>query len=428
MKLTPLACHHAPLMAFAGHIGVGHVNSHLGFVQDDATGLATLLTLLLRACPLDMTVTGIHTDDGELSVCLACGGRGKATLSDGFSPFEAELLQRTVGLCDLSSQSLATRVLGRIRGQGMDRLGAVLTLAHARALLDALRCHWPAGVRHAADDVPGSCGEFLGGMLSLEGMPCAWLLTINASPDGSGPVEDSEGILPVGSKGRIMRELGMDHIPCIVLESKAYSPGTSDALEGNVPWIRWNRDSDNPAVGRCLAEAARQCRTEAVVNDGAYPRRPADLDTAGRALGERIARLGQDYAAARTSAQKVALASELARILEREIGGTSFMSQSIHSLAGGGGLWPGQSAVLSLLAGATEYRRLKAVITERQELELLADISLTAAVLLRERLPEAQAFIRERTLRPDPAGLLAQLTFPCPDETSGPAAADPFKG
>ena len=36
----------------------------------------------------------------------------------------------------------------------MDKRGAVLILAHARALLDAIRRHWPAGVRHITDDIP----------------------------------------------------------------------------------------------------------------------------------------------------------------------------------------------------------------------------------------------------------------------------------
>ena len=79
------------------------------------------------------------------------------------------------------------------------------------------------------------------------------------------------------------------------------------------------------------------------------------------------------------------------------------MSQAVHATAAGGGLWPGQAAMLSLLASREEYRSLKVLITTRQELELLADIALTAAVLLRERLSEAAAFIRART----PAGTRA---------------------
>ena len=412
MKLSPLPCDHKAVLAFAGHIGVGHVNSHQGFVQDDAAGFATLLALLLRACPLDPTVTDIRTDQDRLTVSLACGGQGQASLSGGFSPFEADLLQRGRGLCELSSQTLATKVLGRIRGQGMDKMGAVLILAHARALLDAVRRYWPAGVLHATDDIPGSCGEFLGGMLSLEGTACAWMLTINASPDGSGPVEDSEGIMPVGGKGRLMRELGMCRIPCIVLESKAYSPGDSDSLATSHPWIRWNQDSDNPIVGQCLTEAARQCHAQAIVNDRAYPRRPGDLDRASPALGEKISKLGQEYARARTSAQKVALAAALADILEQEIGGTSFMSQAVHSVAAGGGLWPGQAAMLSLLASRHEYESLKVLITSRQELELLADIALAAAILLRDRLPEASSFIQARSPQPEPERLLHELCLP----------------
>lgn len=98
MKLFSLPCDHKADLAFAGHIGVGHANSHQGFVQDDATGFATLLALLLRVCPLDLTVTAVRTDEDKLTVSLACGGQGQASLSGGFSPFETDLLQRGTGL------------------------------------------------------------------------------------------------------------------------------------------------------------------------------------------------------------------------------------------------------------------------------------------------------------------------------------------
>ena len=88
MKLSPLPCDHKTVLAFAGHIGVGHVNSHQGFVQDDAAGFATLLALLLRACPLDPTVTDIRTDQDRLTVSLACGGRGRLPCPAGSRPLK----------------------------------------------------------------------------------------------------------------------------------------------------------------------------------------------------------------------------------------------------------------------------------------------------------------------------------------------------
>lgn len=113
-----------------------------------------------------------------------------------------------------------------------------------------------------------------------------------------------------------------------------------------------------------------------------------------------------------TQIMKVALAAALADILEQEIGGTSFMSQAVHSVAAGGGLWPGQAAMLSLLASRHEYESLKVLITSRQELELLADIALAAAILLRDRLPEASSFIQARSPQPEPERLLHELCLP----------------
>ena len=52
------------------------------------------------------------------------------------------------------------------------------------------------------------------------------------------------------------------------------------------------------------------------------------------------------------------------------------------------------------------------LITSRQELELLADIALAAAILLRDRLPEASSFIQVRSPQPEPERLLHELCLP----------------
>ena len=406
MSLIPVPLQEQAHLGIAGHIGVGHACSHQGFVQDDAAGFAALVALLSRLCSMDMTVDRIRMDEGRLGIRLLCGGEGTAALNTGCSLSEWDVLQRAEGMCEFSSQTLATRVLGRVRGQGVDRLAAVLTLAHARAMLDAVRRHWPEATLHAQDDVPGSCGEFLGGKLRLGQAVCGWLLTINASPDGTGPVEDSEGIVPTGSKGRLLRELGLLRAPVIVLESRAFCPGVSDDLAVGAPWIRWNNQHDNPVVGECLAQAAQGLGLNAVVCATAYARREGEMAQAVRAIGQKICRLGARYARAQTSAEKVSLAAELADILAHDLGGTTFMSNGLHALVAGGGLWPGQAAVLSLLTSRREYEAAGEVVTNRQELFLMADIVLAAIPLLFGRLAEARACIEERTPEASPDQLL----------------------
>lgn len=400
--------HHAsggdtmPCAAIAGHIGVGHADSHMGLVQDDAVGFSVLVSVLMRVCPMDLTVEQVSVNHGEVKVVLCGGGQGRASFSGRVSAFEKNLLSSAEGLCELSSQTLATRVLGRTAGQGVGRLSSVFSLAHARAVLDTVQKMWPGRTIHAADDTPGSCGEFLGGTLPLGPHVYGWLLTINASAEGTGPVEDSEGIVPIGNKGRLMQELGMASAPFIVLESKACCPGVSDGLASATPWIRWNNDVDNPVVGECLVRAARQLGHEPRIHDTAYVRRKGEMQEAAARMGKRICQLGQAYAEAASSMVKVRIAGELADLLAHEVGGTSFMSSCVHDIAGGGGLWPGQAAVLSMLAGRREYEEMGTIVTSYEEIHTLADICMAALPMIAERLPEAQKFIEAR--RPDMDG------------------------
>ena len=276
-------------------------------------------------------------------------------------------------------------------------------------MLNAIQNVWPEKTLHVADDTPGSCGEFLGGTLQLGKYVYGWLLTINAAAEGLGPVEDSEGIVPIGNKGRLMQELGIASAPFIVLESKAYSPGPSDSLVSTTPWIRWNNDIDNPVVGDCLVRAARQLGYEPQIHATAYARRKGEMQEATGHMGKKICQLGQAYAKAASSMTKVRIAGELADLLVHEVGGTSFMSNCIHEVAGGGGLWPGQAAVLSMLVSHHEYEKVGTIITGNKDISVLADICMTALQMLAERIPEAQRFINQRMPSIGSVDLLQQV-------------------
>ena len=45
-----------------GHVGVGHVHSHSGFVQDDSVGFAVAAGLLQRAMPVDTAIACAEAD------------------------------------------------------------------------------------------------------------------------------------------------------------------------------------------------------------------------------------------------------------------------------------------------------------------------------------------------------------------------------
>lgn len=395
-----------PCAAIAGHIGVGHANSHMGLVQDDAVGFSALVSILMRVRPTDMTVTQVLVDNGEVEVILRGGGRGQASCLERVSSFEKTLLRNAEGMCELSSQTLASRVFGRVVGQGVGKLSSVLALAHARAMLREIQRIWPEETLYAADDTPGGCGEFLGGMLRLGENVYGWILTINASANGLGPVEDSEGLVPIGNKGRLMDHLGMTTVPCIVLESKAYSPELSGDLVSTTPWIRWNNEVDNPVVGACLIQAAEQLGYHPQHTATAYARRKGEMREATRRMGQRISQLGQAYSEATSAAVKVRIAGELADLLTHEVGGTSFMSDHVHEIAGGGGLWPGKAAVLSLLASGHEYAETGIIAASAKDIAILADICITALSILAGRLPEALKYVDERMPNMDHDALL----------------------
>ena len=40
------------ILGVSGHVGVGHVHSHSGFVQDDSAGLAVAARILKQALPV----------------------------------------------------------------------------------------------------------------------------------------------------------------------------------------------------------------------------------------------------------------------------------------------------------------------------------------------------------------------------------------
>ena len=396
MRLKPSSAPRG-VLGIAGHAGIGHAFSHSGFYQEDSGGFAVLMTLLGRTCPMDITISSVEIGaDEEVVVTTKGGGRGAASARHGFSPYERQMMQRAVGMRCAAPQTLASRIFGRVYGQGAGTQACAFSLAVAEAMLDTVRLNWPYRTLSAPDNLPGCCGSFLGGVMELEGFPVSWLLTINASCGGIGPNEDSEGCVPVGNKAAIMQELGMASIPLLVLEGKAHVPSQQPPLQENALFIRWNDGFDNPVAGQCCVRAAEESGFPVCVLPNTYPRASSSLREECRNLGERIIRLGQEYGQAKTAFQKVELMAELADICSRDAGGSIFMSEGIHRFAGNGGLWPGLGAMLSMVVTRKEAEEWKTLRFTDEELDLLTDVLLKAAVYLYERREEALVFVSER--------------------------------
>ncbi|WP_027186839.1 hypothetical protein [Desulfovibrio cuneatus] len=395
----------APKAALAGHIGVGHAYSHSGFVQEDSVGFAALLHILQRACPMNFTVTKVDGEGDTVRVHTAQGGVGEGTALRGFTPFERDMMQRAVGQVCLAPQTAAVRIFGRIYGQGVCEPAAAFSLALAKAYVHTVQLAWPEATLHAPEDVAGGCGEFLGGNMSVHNEPVAWLLSVNASPGGIGPVEDAEGIIPIGNKGELMAALGMDTCPALILESKAYNPKLSDALAETTYYARWNEEHDNAVVGACLRMALEESGLPFKVQADAYPRNGALTDETKR-IGDVIAQLGQEYASAQTASHKVTLAYRLACIASQDLGGSIFMSDVIFELAGAGGLWPGQAAVLSSLTSQDDLRRMGTLTVTEEELRRLADIALATACHMTQQHAAALRILEDKRPAHTPQQLL----------------------
>ena len=399
MELRPSAVSQG-VVGIAGHAGIGHAFSHSGFFQEDSGGFAILLTLLGKACPLDIEIASVSVVDGDTVVVQTKGGgRGEARALHGFTLYEEKMMQGVAGVACAAPQTLASQAYGRIYGQGAGAQGAAFCLAIAKALMDTVRKQWPEKTFSAPEDLPGCCGEYLGGVFESGEMTVSWLLTINASEDGKGPNEDSEGCVPIGSKALLMQQLGMDSIPLLVLEGKAYVPAMDPPLKENALFVRWHNEYDNPVSGQCYARAAQESGYPALVLDQTYPRMDTSLPDEARRLGTVIADLGKAYAEATTSTEKIDIIAQLATICSHDAGGSTYMSNLVHYYSGSGGLWPGMGAMLSFVVTQEEASTWKTLRFTDEELELASGVLFKAVQYLYERREEAVVFVRER--RPD---------------------------
>lgn len=94
--------------------------------------------------------------------------------------------------------------------------------------------------------------------MQINGLDVSTILTINSCTGGIGPNEDTEGNVPIGNKGVLMRQLGMDTLPTIIIEAKAYVPSWAKYIDDTTLVVRANNLHDNTVVGNCLVKAAKK--------------------------------------------------------------------------------------------------------------------------------------------------------------------------
>ncbi len=386
------------IIGISGHAGVGHVHSHCGFVQDDSAGFAVTIEILKEAYPVNTTISAASVDvmTGEITVTTKDGGTGTATPRRGITPHEATLMTSAIGLDATYSQSTAFRVFGRIYGQGVMEAPVALQAACCLAVMDTFEKRYPGQLVRGNEDMPGKIGGCIGARIEIDGIPISVMALVNASEGGIGPDEDLEGNVALGDKGRAMKELGLDRLPTIVIESKAYVPSLCKELEHNCMWVRCNAKSDNQYVYEALLAAAKDTDLPYLHSDTAYPRGTGELNDAVRNLGARITEIGIAFTNAQTSAEKVQLIGDLAILTSQDAGGVTFMSGHMHDQVGGGGIMPGTSAVLSMAVHEKYILEWKIPAFLPEDTANYIDIIAKALPILAAKADKAQAQLEER--------------------------------
>ncbi|MCI5851991.1 MAG: hypothetical protein MR009_10640 [Sutterellaceae bacterium] len=340
-----------------GHVGVAHVHSHSGFVQDDSAGFAAAGLLLRDATNASTRIALVQANrhTGLFTVFTEGGGRGTVHARRGITPAELRLAEAAVGRDALFSQVAATETFGRIAGQGSMEAPAAFQGACALAALDTFVKASGGRLRTAEGEIPGNYDRYAGTVLDIDGIPCSVLLVVNGTDGGLGPDEDCEGNTNPGAKGRLMADLGLNKIPTAVLESKAYIPSKAEGLRENTFLVRAQAGVDCTALGAALKTSADRLGLPSEFSDSMMPLAPGSMERATREAAARIMKLASEFASASKCEDKVQLAAELNRFCSEDLGGVTFMGNEVNDRMRGAGTLPGITAVLSMMV-TREYR------------------------------------------------------------------------
>jgi hypothetical protein len=387
----------------SGHIGVAHVQSHSGFVQEDGAGFAVVTKILREAAPVDLRVAQVTAtpENGHISVTLKGGGEGSIHARNGLTPSEADLMQNAVGKDGSCPQTLATTTFGRVIGQGVLEVPSAFITAVAVAVIDTFRKNYPNNFSFAPEETPAGAGCILGSVLRIDDLAVSTILTVNAGEGGIGPNEDTEGNVPIGNKGVLMRQLGLDKLPTIIVESKAYVPFWAEHINETTLIVRANEIHDNTVVGECLLKAAESLKYPVFQPKNPYPRNVGSLKKATQEVAGKIVALGHELAKAQTPGEKNRIAAELAMLIKHDVGGVTFMSDKVNDIVDNGGLLPGTAAVLSSAVTSDYAAHFKIPMLTDQDLEMYCNTIVEAFKLLRHRLAEADDMLRKRAVPPE---------------------------
>lgn len=386
------------IIGICGHVGVGHIHSHSGFVQDDSAGLCVAATILKEALEIDTIIDFVEVDlcQSTISVKTKDGGLGKVWVRRGITPNEEKMIKKIVGEDAIYSQRIVLNTLGRIYGQGAMEVPVSLQGAISLALIDTFQKKWPDKVIVVNEDISSNIGKVLGAVIDIQGIPVSIMLTVNGSRGGIGPIEDLEGNIILGDKGKLMQKIGLDKIPTIIIESMNFSPGNCNLLKENSFLIRANRKFDNTIVADCLFQTAKKLGIDCGYEEIVLARETENFNEAVIQFGKRIEELGKKFQSAKTSEEKVEIISELAIIVSEDAGGVTFMSNKLQRDVGSAGMIKGTSAVISFLVTKEYIEYYKVPFMTEKEVKEYIRIIYNGIPKLYNRLNEAQEELEKK--------------------------------
>ena len=376
------------ILGIAGHAGCGHCNSHLGFIQDDSGGLTAVMALLTEATGLSLEIESVKTVtgmDGSFEVKTKAGGVGRAHPRRGI----------TAGQDATCSQTVAMNTFGRILGQGAMEVPVAFQTAVANAALDSFARNFPGQFLLSDEKVPGNIGKILGTVIEVDGVPVSIMGLSNATDGGIGPNEDIEGNVCLFGKEVVMKPLGLDHLPTFLLEGKVCASPVSDEIHENTFLIRAHTDADNPVVAECYIEAAKRLGYPATYRPEMLARSENAMRSLTEEMGKRIQEFGKELAQATTAIEKCRISAAINEFASQELGGITFMGDDIHKIMGGVGQIPGLTACMSLFVPRSSIQSDVLPSLSMEDAHRYAEILKEGALILADRLPEAQAIVNK---------------------------------
>lgn len=362
------------IVAVAGHVGCGHCHSLNNQVQDDSPGLSVVLSLFKEATGISLKVKEFIFEDNKVIAVLENGGTGFGIARRGITKHEKNMINRIVGKEVINTHTIVLEEFGRIYGQGVTETPVAVQTALANAALNSFIVNYPEKFIGTVETVPGNCGNIVGTVLDIDGIPVSVLGTVNATEGGLGPNEDLEGNSPNYSKKEIIEKLGMDKLPTIIVEamiSSAFSKG----LEEDTYFVRGDEEDDNPYVVEAVKSACANLNLPIRHHLTGMKRTKDALRTNTKNVGEKIKSLGEALAKAESAEEKVNIIGELALVVSQDCGGISFMSNELHEEIGGAGMIKRTSAVINLVV--TEKNAKENPIPFLTEKELQEYVAIT---------------------------------------------------